>query len=320
MSEFEPDIWQLQAQFDIKGLINALQSEDGGTRRRAAAALRALGAVNSIPDLEIAIENEKDPESRGTILTALEALQAEKERRKRGILDTGDQPHILTEVERLINELKTGAPQEIMLHAAVLGKIGDKAAVPALMEKFSDPTLSIKVRLVIAEALLKLESAPVEVALLGALRSDDWHARHNSAAILGQLNAQWAIEPLGRALFDENEHVRKTAFAALRHIGTPEANAVLEAARQKVIDQKRKRNTPGKLTALPPQKTAADLNDETMGEKFKNDETQKITWPTKKRKPVNPTLAPTKPLDPRTVDQAINRVRRPVNRDSKDES
>jgi hypothetical protein len=105
--------------------------------------------------------------------------------------------------------------------------MGDKLAVEPLVLLFNDARMSIQVRLAVAEALLKLESAPVEVALLANLRHSDWRIRRNGAAILGQLKATWAIQPLARALRDSNKHVRRTARAALKHIGTPEARKAL---------------------------------------------------------------------------------------------
>jgi HEAT repeat protein len=75
-----------------------------------------------------------------------------------------------------------------------------------------------------------MDSAPVEVSLLGALRSDRWRVRRNAAAILGQLAASWAVKPLAALLTgDDNEVVRKTAHAALRRIDTAEARAALNA-------------------------------------------------------------------------------------------
>jgi hypothetical protein len=47
--------------------------------------------------------------------------------------------------------------------------------------------------------------------------------------MLGHLEADWAVTPLTEALKDENELVRRTAHAALKHIGTPEALAALTA-------------------------------------------------------------------------------------------
>ena len=104
---------------------------------------------------------------------------------------------------------------------------------------FRNPLVPTKARLAAAEALLKLESAPAVVTLLGALRRDDWQIRRNAAAVLGQLQASWAVEPLIGALNDAMPIVRKTAAAALRRIGTPDA----VTAAQKFEDANRKAAT-----------------------------------------------------------------------------
>jgi len=129
--------------------------------------------------------------------------------------------------------------------------------------------------------LLKLESAPVEVALLGALRSSEWQVRRNSAAILGQLRAGWAVEPLAKAMFDGNEIVRKTAYAALKRINTPQAQRAIQLVRERYAQKA---------------KQAAEA-------KPKEDGNTPIVWPHKK---TDVHSMQTKPLDPDVVDNLTN--------------
>ncbi len=235
MSDFKPDIWRLQAQFNTQGLVEALANDDAGIRRRAAAALRALGAYHAIPELEAALESESDPETRANMLAALATLHQERERKEQDEATLEVPGARLTEVDRLLQALQvTTDPDTIIQLARKLGDLGAKQAVDTLVVLFNNAQLPIRVRLAVAEVLLKLESAPIEVALLGALSSPQWRVRRNSAAILGQLRAVWAVEPLAVALRDEHEMVRRTAYAALRNIGTPEA---LRAIRRKEEDQ-----------------------------------------------------------------------------------
>ncbi|MFW5748516.1 MAG: HEAT repeat domain-containing protein [Chloroflexota bacterium] len=293
-NDFKPDIWRLQAQFNSQGLVDALASDDAGIRRRAAAALRALGAVDAIPQLEAVLETEPDPEVRSNILSALATLRQEKERRESGDSAAPQQAEavekISEELQHLLNDLRSEDPETIIHTAHTLGDIGDKLAVEPLVILFNQQALPIKVRLAIAEALLKLESAPVEVALLGALRNPDWRIRRNSAAILGQLKAEWAVEPLIRSLTDKNKTVRRTAYAALRYIGTPEALKALIAIKQRA--EARRRN----------QELQTDLNEDEAQAYLTKDDTQKIEWPKSNRD--NPTLAPTKPLDPTVLERS----------------
>jgi len=169
---------------------------------------------------------------------------------------------------------------------------------------FNDSGVSIEVRLAVAEALLKLESAPVEVALLAALRHSDWKIRRNGAAILGQLKAAWAVEPLAKAVRDPHPTVRRTAYAALKHIGTPEARKALAGTTSKdkaATKPKRPANMPSRhlpkkkkgtgslLDRISPPPGAASDVDE-------NDESDESEMPEQRH------IQPTKPLDPKTLE------------------
>ncbi len=255
MSDEKPNIWRLQTKFDTQGLIKALEYEDAGIRRRAAAAIRALGVVEAIPVLRVMLVNERDPDVKATASAALEALLAERQRffeQEAEALETPKPPKTpeqdpseSSRVDFFILHLNDKNPQDIIKAVQTLGELKDKRAVEPLVGLFQNPSTSIKVRLAVAEALLKLESAPVEVTLLAALRHKHWHIRRNGAAILGQLNADWAVEPLARAMGDENMAVRKMAYAALKRIGTPEARAAAKAALRTV-----KKPSPKKKSAV----------------------------------------------------------------------
>ncbi|MDX1991674.1 MAG: HEAT repeat domain-containing protein [bacterium] len=305
MSDFRPDIWRLQAQLNTKGLVDALANADIGIRRKAAAALRALGSPSVIPDLKTALEKENDPETRAAILSALEGLQQEFERQQEQSSDAptpGQQP---SEVEQWITQLSSDQHEKIIEAARHLGEMADKLAVPPLIVLFNNPQLPIKVRLAVAEALINLESAPVEVALLVALRSNDWKVRRNGAAILGQLRADWAIEPLSKALRDENENVRKTAFAALKHIGSPDAlKAMQSAAKLQPRPSGASGSAPQPQSGLLSRTRGAEPQPEQSLEPAAppSDETQKFSWP--RRKDPNPSLAPTRPLNPNALEEA----------------
>jgi hypothetical protein len=221
MSTPTPDhIWRLQANTDIEGLINALEAEDPVTRRRAAAALRAIGATSALPALRMAISRELDEDTRSLLITVTESLTEESG-------EDINETRVLTPVDMLAMELASDDLATAVAAAQKLAELGDKTAVVPLILKFNDLSAPISLRLAAAEALLKLKSAPLEVALLANLRHQDWQIRRNGAAILGQLKAEWAIEPLGKALADPHPTVRKTALAALKFIGTPEARKVV---------------------------------------------------------------------------------------------
>jgi hypothetical protein len=116
---------------------------------------------------------------------------------------------------------------------------------------FRNPLMPNAARLAAAEALLKLESAPAVVTLLGALRRDNWQVRRNAAAVLGQLQAGWATDALIAALNDPHQAVQRTAAAALRRINSPDAIHAANA-----YDELQKRAGTQPLT--PPESTPAE--------------------------------------------------------------
>ncbi len=275
-----PDVWRLQAEHNITGLISALSHNDAGVRRRAAAALRALGAFEAIPSLRAVLDHETDPTTRSSLLAVLATMERERAGQQDLSSSPDDkptQPRVSStdRVEGIIRMLQSASATQVINAARILGDLGDKRAVEPLVMLFMDTATPIRVRLAVAEALLKLESAPVEVALLGALRSPNWKTRRNGAAILGQLRAEWALEPLADTLFDRNDTVRRTALAALQRIGTTEARAAIQKARR------RARQARANQQANP---------------ESPNEETQPIVWPRRRR--AAPAAAPTRPLDP----------------------
>lgn len=224
MTDFTPNIWRLQAQRDVTGLVAALQNEDANIRRRAAAALHALDAKEARDALKTALDKENDPDVRANFVTALAYLDTEAAASEEKPADTPNP------VAQHIAQLNSPTSDQVIAAAKALGELKNKLAVEPLILMFRNSSVKPPVRLAVAEALLALDSAPAEVTLLGALRSKQWHLRRNAAAILGQLRADWAIEPLSKALHDDNELVSRTARAALKRIGTKDALKALESA------------------------------------------------------------------------------------------
>lgn len=209
-----PNIWLLQTKRDIDGLIAALRHPDPVIRRSAVAALRALSAWQAVPALRAQLLAENDWQVHAAISAALQYLDHDlhveimiKNRDVRGLIKMLNSPH----------------SEDVITACEALGQLGDRNAAEPLIMIFRNLLQPAKVRLAAAEALLKLESAPAVVTLLAALRRNDWQVRRNAAAVLGQLKAVWATEPLIQALDDPSPIVARTAAAALKHIGTREA-------------------------------------------------------------------------------------------------
>lgn len=210
----------MQAASDIKGLVTALKDPSLETRRAAATALRALGSTTAIPGVQDALMHEGEPELREILVTTLEFLFAQN---NSGLSTSSNSRNIV----RLIARLSGSHTEQAIRAAQELGDSREKLTVEALLLTFNNRTLAPRVRLAVAEALLKLQSAPAEITLLAALRSDQWMKRRNAAGVLGQMQADWAVEPLMNALHDPIEAVRRVSRAALERIGTPEALAAI---------------------------------------------------------------------------------------------
>lgn len=209
-----PNIWQMQQQNDADGLVEALRHPDPSVRRRAAGSLRAIGAWHVLSAIESALAVESDWQAHAAMSSAIQYLDHDVHI---------EQMVKAKDLRGLTKMLGSGQMEDVLIAAAALGDLGDRRAVEPLIILFRNPLAPSKTRLAAAEALLALESAPAVVTLLGALRRDDWQARRNAAAVLGQLQASWAVEPLTATLNDAMPVVRKTASAALRRIGTPDA-------------------------------------------------------------------------------------------------
>lgn len=284
------DFWKMQSELDIQGLINALSSEDKLFRRRAVVALRGMNAINAIPALQKAHQEEEDPETSMIIATAIEML---KDSPGGAAGYNADTPQVSL-VQRLITQVKSGNPEQVANAAHKLGEMGEKIAVEPLILEFSKSSHTIHVRLAIAEALLKLESAPVEVALLANLRHSDWHIRRNGAAILGQLQAEWAIGPLSKSLKDPHPVVRRTALAALKHIGTPESRrALAQFSPSQTQATSGTQATPQKVSGIQVKRPGKQAED--------NDESPLLKRLRQKREAEKQGLV-TKPLDPTKIE------------------
>ena len=219
MSDNRPNLWRLQALADVQGLIKALEYDDPDIRQRAAVALRALSAFEAIPAMRNVLANEDNPDARTLITSALVHLLEEQQEESESA-QPASPPDELT---LLVAQLKSKDSGDIIHAAQALAALGDPLAVEPLVVLFNAMSQPANVRLAAAEALIELKSPPTVVTALVALRRPDGHLRRIAAAMLGHLEADWAVEPLKAALKDENELVRRTARAALKHIGTPEA-------------------------------------------------------------------------------------------------
>lgn len=253
------EIWRLQINKNIPALIKLCSHPVPSIRRRAIVSLRALNAAVALPDLMKLLVSEDEPDIRDIIDTTINHLINYEL--------TGVVPERYNRVVRLLGRLATNREEQVIPAIQELGEIGDLMAVEALMLVFGDRSYTHRTRLTAAEALIKLKSAPADVTLLTALRNkENAKLRRKAAAVMGQMNADWATFALIAALNDPEEAVRITARAALEAIGNDEAVEALKAP-----PTPRKRGRPPK-NPLKPKTQPANQTDSSEDESVGNDE------------------------------------------------
>jgi hypothetical protein len=104
--------------------------------------------------------------------------------------------------------------------AEALGKIGNEAAVSALMQALNHE--DYYVRRNAAEALRKIGNEAAVPALVQALNHEDYDVRSSAAYALGNIGNEAAVSALVQALNHEYSNVRRNAAEALGKIASSE--------------------------------------------------------------------------------------------------
>lgn len=137
------------------------------------------------------------------------------------------------DVPALIQSLKAEAMGTRWNAALLLGELGDKSAVPALMESAEQDT-NLRVRRRSIEALGKLGDPAAMPVLIAALKDDDRFVRRDAARALGALGDKSAVPELIALLQDAEGFVRRDAARTLGDLGDASAIPALQA----LLDEK----------------------------------------------------------------------------------
>jgi len=191
-----------------KALAKALNDSDQWVRVLAAIALGKLGDPACIASLIKVVQYDSDG--------AIRILAA------RALGEIGDR----TAVPALIAALKEEGA--VAPYAAIaLGDIGDPAAIPHLVEVMTDERFHFTPR----QALVKIGGPQVTAQMVSDLENEDSARRLAAANVLSMIADPASVHALIRALEDTSSYVRANAESALEGIGTPEAQAALDAWR-----------------------------------------------------------------------------------------
>ena len=227
----------LRAEENVGGLIEALGSSDDLTRQRAALALGDLGGTEAAGPLIRALGDpltavrEAAADSLvllsdaavGPLIELVEHPEAAKKHEKS---TAAEGPATVTGPGGGTWEIETGGDLRRVYAAAVLGEIGDPAAVGPLVRALHDENSDLRCQA--AGALAKFGREAVE-PLARLLADPDPEVRIVAAGVLGETEEASATEPLIGALRDGNPDVRGAAAGALVRIGDTAVDQLIGA-------------------------------------------------------------------------------------------
>jgi HEAT repeat protein len=207
-------LWELQGQHQsftiplardapsaVKTAVSALESHRADERR---AALRTLAQMNHPAAYAVLVSAVRHP-MRDVRVDA--AFMLAKETKYQDA----------EAVPGLLDALTDDDPRVCLAAIDALGKIGDGAAVPDLLdilinEKDGD------IRWTATNALGQIGPAAVP-GLREALRDEDWKVRRSAAEALWAMGEPEAVPDLIEALVDKNDVVRQAVQSALKAMG-----------------------------------------------------------------------------------------------------
>jgi len=229
----------LRAEDDVNGLIEALGSGDGLTRQRAALALGDLGGARAAGPLIRALGDPLTAvrEAAADSLTMLgdaavgPLVELIKDQEASGRYEdspaTGGKTTV-TGPGGQTWEIETRRDLRRVYAAAILGEIGDPAAVEPLARALKDANDDLRCQA--SGALTKFGSGAVE-PLTGLLADPDPEVRIVAAGVLGDTGDASAVDPLIATLRDGNSDVRGAAGGALFRIGDAAVEPLIAATK-----------------------------------------------------------------------------------------
>ena len=210
-----PNIEEMKARQDIKGLIKVLHHSDPKIIQSAAGALVQMGE----PVLDSVIAVTQDPYTNARIYACWILGQIPS---RRG-------------VDPLLARLNDPVKNIRLTAIRSLGAIGDGRATEALLSAFKN--FDAEVRQCAREALEKIGDLREMDPLIAVLKDSDKGVRHYAVTALGQLRNNYAMQALIAAVQDSDSYVRKAAVEALGKLDKYHAVKSLITALEVSIDR-----------------------------------------------------------------------------------
>ena len=229
----------LRAEEDVDGLIEALRSDDGLTRQRAALALGDLGGPGAAEPLiralgdPMAAVREAAADSLALLGSAavrplVELLESPEASGRYEESGAPGGTATVTGPGGQTWEIETRRDLRRVYAAAILGEIADPAAVKPLVGALRGASDDLRCQA--SGALAKFGSEAVE-PLTALLTEPDPEVRIVAAGVLGDTGDPAAVEPLVAALRDKNPDVRGAARGALFRIGDAAVEPLIAATK-----------------------------------------------------------------------------------------
>jgi HEAT repeat protein len=199
-------------------LIASLHSEKGAVRLGAVQALGKFGDLRAAEPLA-AIFVQYESAMQCEIINALGGL---------GALRRPKQPAVAALVEPLLARLNTDDQTECARIVQMLGQIGDRRAVPALLAIFAQQDSAIQVKIVDAlEPLRMLRPAKKHAVstllepLFARLNSEERLDRLRAVCMLGKIGNPQAVEPLLAIFAQQDPIIQVNIIDVLDQLGFP---------------------------------------------------------------------------------------------------
>lgn len=148
-------------------------------------------------------------------------------------------PNLVSQVIDVYQSSKNDDPRIRQYLTLVLGKLGDRRAVPALVDALRDPVVETRIYALIA--LAELHDPSSVSAVIDATNDEDKDVRKTAVYALGELGDRRAVPVLEQALNNQTADIRFNAALSLSRFGDRNAEPVLRA----MLDRSALNRVPG---------------------------------------------------------------------------
>jgi len=217
-------IYRLERNNDVEALTDAVvESDSPAVRQRAATALAEVdgdAGDDVVETLATVADEDADGDVRAAAIDALGRLGDEAiERYLAETVETTTDGAAWVRSEALAATLEEPVPELRIAAVTLLGRVGDAAAVPAVVDRLADEDHRVRERA--ARACGRLGDPRAVTPLLERADDDVAAVRREVATALGSIGGDAAASGLSTMVDDPGSGVRRAAVTALGEVGDP---------------------------------------------------------------------------------------------------